>query len=564
MEYAFNGRQTITFWLLLTLLALPGKIYAVHTGKLDSLHAILKKQPSKSSEVKVLLELSKIYLLEDFKLSLDYAQAAISKAESANMPFELREGVRNAGKACFHAGLLEMAARYFHRYLNLIGEDGPKNELAFAYNNLGAVRLFLEDFDASRTYHLKALRLLELYAKEQGDSILLPNVIPIYNNLGIIFRTQKDYTGALGYLDKGIAMARKFPEYATNLTKLLNNKAILFQMQGRYAEAYKILEESLALSKKIKDVPGESATMLNLGKLFHEQKDYPRAIKFMQGSYALSLDCNGIDLGYNSTSALYGLYQEVGPSDSTLKYMTLSQDLLKQINIAKAREEMTRLELERYYQNKSRESAVKERQRRRRNLSLLLFTVLVASGCLYVYLGDVNKMLRKSQQEKSVKDEKIDELLLERENLSANLEYKEKQLAVEALYQVRQQEVVDNAAGKLLGHLDTGSDESRAMIKKVLRDLQKTKDRHASLRQFEVRFLHVQQSFFEKLTKINPHLTPNERKLAAFLRLDMSSKDIASITGQSINSINVARIRLRKKLNLTNSSTRLVDFLSNL
>jgi len=364
MKHAFDCRQ-IVFSLLLLLLALPGKLSALDIKKVDSLLAILENKPSKAREVKVSLELSKIYLLEDFKLSLDYAQAAISIAEAANMPFELREGVRYAGRACFHAGLMELATRYNHRYLELVGDDGPKDELASAYNSLGAIKLFLEDTDAARTYHLKALRLLELYAEERGDSMLLPDVIRIYNNLGVLFRTKKDYTSALGYLEKGIRMARNFPDYAPNLAKLLNNKAILFQMQGRYQEAFVILEESLYLCQKIGDIPDESATLLNLGKLFQAQKDYTRALDFMRRSYELSLICNGIDIGQNAASVLYSLFKETGPADSTLKYLTLSQDLQDQINAAKAREEMTRMELEKYYLKMTGAMTAKEQRQKK-------------------------------------------------------------------------------------------------------------------------------------------------------------------------------------------------------
>jgi DNA-binding CsgD family transcriptional regulator len=64
--------------------------------------------------------------------------------------------------------------------------------------------------------------------------------------------------------------------------------------------------------------------------------------------------------------------------------------------------------------------------------------------------------------------------------------------------------------------------------------------------------------------QINPELSLNERRLCAFLRLNMTTKEIASITGQSPRSIEVARTRLRKKLNLTNSDTSLTDFLSHI
>jgi hypothetical protein len=46
--------------------------------------------------------------------------------------------------------------------------------------------------------------------------------------------------------------------------------------------------------------------------------------------------------------------------------------------------------------------------------------------------------------------------------------------------------------------------------------------------------------------------------------LDMTTKEISSITGQSIRAIEIARIRLRKKLNLTQSDTSLFEYFSKL
>jgi DNA-binding CsgD family transcriptional regulator len=63
---------------------------------------------------------------------------------------------------------------------------------------------------------------------------------------------------------------------------------------------------------------------------------------------------------------------------------------------------------------------------------------------------------------------------------------------------------------------------------------------------------------------INPNLTLNEKRLCAFLRLDMTSKEISAITGQSVRAIEQARIRLRKQLGLTNQQVSLSAFLSSL
>ncbi len=77
---------------------------------------------------------------------------------------------------------------------------------------------------------------------------------------------------------------------------------------------------------------------------------------------------------------------------------------------------------------------------------------------------------------------------------------------------------------------------------------------------FEIRFENAFDSFYTVLLEKFPSLTPNERKLCALLRSGLSSKDIAILIFQNPHSVDVARYRLRKKLNLVNEEN-LIDFL---
>jgi DNA-binding CsgD family transcriptional regulator len=79
-------------------------------------------------------------------------------------------------------------------------------------------------------------------------------------------------------------------------------------------------------------------------------------------------------------------------------------------------------------------------------------------------------------------------------------------------------------------------------------------------KEFEARFENVFESFYDGLNSRNFDLTPGEKKLCALLRLNLSSKDIAALTFQNSQSVDMARYRLRKKLNL-NPEENLVDFL---
>lgn len=79
----------------------------------------------------------------------------------------------------------------------------------------------------------------------------------------------------------------------------------------------------------------------------------------------------------------------------------------------------------------------------------------------------------------------------------------------------------------------------------------------------EVYFNKVHPQFYTMLQTKCPTITPNERKLCAFLKLNLSTKEIAIITGKSVNTIDVARSRLRKKMKLENSAN-LQTFISSI
>ena len=73
--------------------------------------------------------------------------------------------------------------------------------------------------------------------------------------------------------------------------------------------------------------------------------------------------------------------------------------------------------------------------------------------------------------------------------------------------------------------------------------------------------MHV--DFYKKLGENYPDLSSNEIRLCAYLKLNLGTKDIAAITYQTTNSIDVARHRLRQKLGLKKEES-LVAFLSKL
>ena len=80
---------------------------------------------------------------------------------------------------------------------------------------------------------------------------------------------------------------------------------------------------------------------------------------------------------------------------------------------------------------------------------------------------------------------------------------------------------------------------------------------------YEQAFNQVHDAFFTKLKQKHPQLTTGDLRLASFLRLNLSSKEIASLLGISVRGVENKRYRLRKKLGLppdANLAAYIIEF----
>jgi DNA-binding CsgD family transcriptional regulator len=142
------------------------------------------------------------------------------------------------------------------------------------------------------------------------------------------------------------------------------------------------------------------------------------------------------------------------------------------------------------------------------------------------------------------------------------LEFKNKELALNVMSLLKKNEILSEISKKLINVKNEAvKDETKDAIRRIYKELQKSTDDEI-WEEFELRFRQVHSEFYNKLMKRFPDLSPSEQRLCAFLRLNMSSKEISELTGQSLNALETARYRLRKKLGITNSQVNLITFLS--
>ncbi|WP_026210414.1 ligand-binding sensor domain-containing protein [Flexithrix dorotheae] len=99
-------------------------------------------------------------------------------------------------------------------------------------------------------------------------------------------------------------------------------------------------------------------------------------------------------------------------------------------------------------------------------------------------------------------------------------------------------------------------------LEKLMASIEKNMSRDDDWKHFEVYFDQVHGDFSKRLTEKFPKLSPQDRRLCAYLRMNMTTKEIASLLNITIRGVEISRYRLRKKLNLTRE-INLAEFILN-
>lgn len=153
---------------------------------------------------------------------------------------------------------------------------------------------------------------------------------------------------------------------------------------------------------------------------------------------------------------------------------------------------------------------------------------------------------------------------LRNENLEADINFKNSELASSAMHLVKKGELITKVKGDLL-HVMKGVENQQAAgeIKKMIKALSEDDNMDKEWENFSKHFDKVHSDFLVALKEKHPAITSNELKLCAYLRMNLSTKEMAQLMNISVRGVEISRYRLRKKLGIT-SETNLFDYLINI
>ena len=176
----------------------------------------------------------------------------------------------------------------------------------------------------------------------------------------------------------------------------------------------------------------------------------------------------------------------------------------------------------------------------------------------------------KEQEERFQEDSKQKEkeiIALKNQKLQYELRHKSQELASSTMNLIRKNEIlleVNQKLDKISSDIESKTESVTVLkrLQKMQEEIKKNIENDNNWKRFEENFDMVYENYLKRLGENFPNLTISDKKLCAYLKMGLSSKDIAPLLNMSFRSVEMSRHRLRKKLEL-NRDINLTEFLQN-
>jgi tetratricopeptide (TPR) repeat protein/DNA-binding CsgD family transcriptional regulator len=526
-------------------------------------------------------------------------QKALDISQHHNFPDSLINIYTYIGNVYQTNKIYPLALEAYFNKLKAAETQKDSNSIAYAYTEIGNTYYAQNVFSISFSYYKKAAEIFRRTGLAQGLSVAL-------NNQALVYMQQKDFTQAIKFLNEGLKEREKIGnfELIAHSNMLLGSTYIVMK---QYKMAIKYLEASNKIYLARKEPQNVASNMQLIARINIEQKKYPLALQNFKKALELyelrnihvyhpdilnqiadiQLRCNQLNEARISCYKALGIARE----NQTLVDQEQSLQLLSKISVAQNNPAEVIFYLQQlslvkdtllqqlnndhfnklkatvstYKEEKENEALQKETNQRRkeRNIVIIaLFLFIVITWFIIVQMITSRRQQATIlQQQKAIAELQLKQSKEESVRLGSELDNRNRELVVKSMAIAQNNERITDIIDELQHIRNDKSNLDKhlgAMISTLRHNVTVE-----SWEEFQLRFEHVHPEFYQKLENRFPDLSSGERKLCALLYLNLSTKEISSITNREAASIDVSRSRLRKKLGLTRDSN-LVRFLAEL
>ncbi len=477
--------------------------------------------------------------MTDYKRAMEMAMKAIALSTSLGNNIELAEAHGLVGRIYIDLGEYKQSSGHLFESLKLSEKTDFKPGIAKSLNNIGYLYFEQKNYDKALGYYLHSLAISREINDSTGISRGLNNVAAIYSD-----RHQTDT--AVKYILEAVKInIRKGQRLWEGVNYL--NLGEISQDHGNYEDALKYHNKGVAIFKEINSMVMLSAAYLNLSEYYRKTGDEEKSLEYAEKAFKIGQE-NGLKKTVmEAAEKLHAIYLKKDDLKTAYRFGMIRYQIKDSLGLEESMIKLTKLELQYGFEKQNQENKLVQQRKD--------YLVIILIICLFMIIVVVFLLMARQK----IKSKNI---RLSRQKLQDEVEFKNKELTLNVMNLIRKNEILAEISNRLmLIEKETVEEGTKKAIITIARDLNKSSEEEI-WEEFELRFKQVHGEFYDRLMRKFPDLSPSDLKLCAFLRLNMTSKEIGKMTGQRLKSLEIARHRLRKKLGISNTQTNLVTFLA--
>lgn len=510
-----------------------------------------------------------------------FAYAKASRADSLLLTRALMRNARNYEDL----GNQHQALVLLQRALSIAKRTADKRHLAALYNNIFAIYYSLREFDQAEDLLQMSLQL----SIAAVDSMSIRNN---YNNFGLVCYERGQYDKALAFMDKALAYAPRADRVGMSL--IYTNRAEVFTRQNRLSQAERALQKALYLQRGHHRDNRTVQTRLNMTFLKARLGKRTEALTMQHALYhtmphlPLAMQVNAYE---QMADICFNLGDSLAALRNILRFMPLNDSLQRADNNSQLQQLLVAYDADRLKQHNTNLAQTVDIYRLKAEGRTRLLAVAVPLLVILIVLVVLlwrrmrtdrakNKLISEQQQQLLIYEQqerereqqemrrkqealkrKQQEMAQRQEEMSLELDHKNRQLTSYTLDLAAVNEFHQHVSASLsaLREKKLSADEADNELKDLILSLQHFNDKPLG-DDFRVYFDEVHPGFLMRLSQQFSALSKADLRLCAYLHLGMTTKEIAALTFKEVRSVESARNRLRKKLNLP-PETNLAQFL---
>ncbi|WP_298533855.1 tetratricopeptide repeat protein [uncultured Algibacter sp.] len=518
-------------------------------GKIDSALYYLGNSVKKYLQIKDTLRAAvirhNIGITEHYQGNSKIAKEIMDK----NIPiFKKYKDTLHLCNAYLISGKISMTAGFFkiglkESFKALEGHKQIKDDFRIADDLLQIARIYNLTED-----HKKAIETYKESIDYYNKVDNLKNKAQALNFMAYSQINLKKFEDAEKNLLESLTLSKRL-KYKPNIARIYKNLGNIAYEKDNLNQSIKYLNDSYELWKSIGSLSNEATTLSHLGKTYFKKGNYMKSIEYLNKSISIS-KTNGypniLRTAYLEKSIALEKINRYNKALMNFKQSKKITDSIYNIDKINAVEELKTI-----YETEKKEAQIDLQNEEIKTLNVQakndkLTKTLYGTGMIsFIAIAGLLFFGFKQRIKKNQIAREKQEVIYKQE-----IEFKKKELASQTLHLVHKstfiQELKEN-----LEKIKKSPELFKVEFRRLVMLLKKEKAEDKDWEIFKSYFSEVHNNFDNKLKTIYADITEKEIRLASFLRMNLSTKEISSMLNVLPESVLKSKYRLKKKLNLT-------------